>query len=141
MKKSHPALLVCLLFILFYHAALAGSRNLVPGLGLEGILEIGASVDNKTVRDGWNDKYGLSYKAAKNKVSNKKIIVLIKCEKCEFSTDRNIRIGSPKADVLRRYGAPREENKTKNAVLYRYPGIGFAIRNAKVDIIYIFPKY
>jgi hypothetical protein len=135
MKKGHLFLLVFSLFTLFYHAASAGTRYLVPGVGLEGILEIGDSVDNKTKRH--SETYALSYKVARNK----NIIVLIKCDKCKFSTNRNIRIGSPKADVLRRYGAPRKEDKTGEAVLYRYPGIGFTIKNARVNVIYIFPRY
>lgn len=111
---------------------------LVPGLGVEGLLEIGREAGPGTVQERWNERQGLEFK-----VDKAGVIVLIKCATPDYATDLNIRVDAPEADLLRRYGAPRSENRNKSGdeVLYRYPGIGFTIKNRQVITIYIFPNY
>ena len=131
MKKNCIALLVFCLFCLISTAA--EGRTLVPGIGLDGALEIGQSAI-KVDKDAWERK------GVKFKVDEDKIIVLIKCRKPKYATDKNVRVGSPKSVVIRRYGKPLDEKKNNDRVLYRYPGIGFVIKKGKVKTIYIFPK-
>ena len=135
--KVKSILTIVGMFLLF-GAAQTQAGYLVPGLGLEGVLEIGREAGPGAVKEVWNDRQGLKFK-----VDAGGIIVLIKCDSPDFATDENIRVGTPEADVLRRYGAPRNEDRNKKGdeVLYRYPGIGFTIKNNQVSSIYIFPRY
>ena len=123
---------------LIFGAAQTQAGYLVSGLGLESVLEIGREAGPGAVKEAWNERQGLKFK-----VDAGGIIVLIKCDSPDFATDENIRVGAPEADVLRRYCAPRNEDKNKRGdeVLYRYPGIGFTIKNNQVISIYIFPRY
>jgi len=89
-------------------------------------------------QEAWNDHQGFKFK-----VDAGGIIVPIKRELPDYATDENIRVGAPEADVLHRYGTPRNEDKNKkdDDVFYRYPGIGFTIKKGQVISIYIFPKF
>jgi len=135
MRKCWPVVLFfCALC--FIHSQ-AHAQYLVPGVGLEGILEIGQIGGQDAEKDVWNDhRSDLQFK-----VDYHGIVVLIKCQKSEYPTDRNVRVGSPESDVLRWYGAAREKRPTPGATLYSYLGISFAIRDGQVKSIYIFPRY
>ena len=132
----------CWLVVLFFCAASfiysqAHAQYLVPGVGLGGILEIGQLGGTGAQRGVWNDHgSGLQFK-----VDYQGIVVLIKCQRCKYPTDRNVRVGSPESDVLRWYGAAREKRLTPQATLFSYLGISFAIRDGQVMSIYIFPRY
>lgn len=122
-------------------AALAGEViYLVPGLGIKGALQIG---DVGQVKDRWNEVRIQNMKEDKDltyRTNTARQVVAIQCRKPECVTDQGIRVGMSEKNVVRRYGAPRNESQTNDGVYYEYPGIGFEVVNGAVAAIYIYAR-
>lgn len=134
MKERCLALLLCSALLLL--AGSAKAQYLVSGVGVEGLVAIGDSKAGAKPGD-WNRAGpGLDYR-----IDQRNRVVLIRCQDSKYVTDRNVRIGSPETDLIRWYGAPREREPFPGGTLYGYLGISFAVRNGRVETIYIFPRY
>jgi hypothetical protein len=113
---------------------------LVPGLGIKGGLQIG---DAGQVKDRWNEVRIQNLKEDKDltyRTNTARQVVAIQCRKSACVTDQGIRVGMSEKQVLRRYGAPRNESNTNDGVYYEYPGIGFEIVNRTVVGIYVYAR-
>jgi hypothetical protein len=113
---------------------------LVPGQGIKGGLQIGSAGQ---VKDRWNEVRLLNRKEDKDltyRTNAAREIVAIQCRTSDCVTDQGIRVGMSEKNVLRRYGAPRNETSTNNGVYYEYLGIGFEVVNGTVVAIYIYAR-
>ena len=110
---------------------------LVPGIGVERVLEIGQRFEDAAAGQGvWIDsEHGLQYQLDKDGS-----VVLIRCQRRDCASDRNVSVGTRKSVVLQRYGAPGSKRRMGNGLFYQYQGIGFAIEADAVTGIYILPR-
>lgn len=122
----------------------SGGYFLVPGVGLQGNLEIGGPAPpNSEIRgNNWTEvgKTGIHFKVSRHTGGVR--VALIRCEQ-SCVTDRGIGIGSQLKEVFRRYGYPLKTRKSSKSskMFLTYRGIGFRLENNTVDAIYIFPIF
>lgn len=126
-----------LLFIGLSPAGLAKAGDgvyLVPGSGVANALRIG---DRRPPApdDGWRAERELEYRTTSDG-----LVVLIRCGAPQCWTGQGVRVGSAQSEVLRRYGAPRMETRTRVGMYYEYAGVGFEIADGSVRAIYVFPR-
>jgi len=141
LKKISIFLSLCFFFwgVVLLKQSICGGIFLLTGVGLPGELEIGQKRDDiSTGEEGkWIDHdSGLRFKVDKHR-----FVVLILCEQRGCVAERNIEIGTKKDTLLRRYGAPLQENTLKDGSFYRYYGVGYKIQKGRVRAIYIFPRF
>ena len=138
MRPIRATLLVLLCAAMFVESVAWGEDGiyLAPGTGVPNVLQIGER--RKAAQPGaWQTDpraAGVEYQTTPEGV-----VVVVRCKTRQCVTAQAIRVGSPEADVVRRYGAPHSQTKTADGVYYEYSGVGFEIAGGAVLRIYAFP--
>ena len=117
-------------------AAGQGPVYLVPGQGANGEVLIG---DRRSPQGGWQEvKPGQGLEYQTNPAGE---VIAIRCRAADCVTDQGLRVRMPEAELIRRYGAPRREIKTREGGrYYEYPGAGFEVHQGSVTAIYIIAR-
>ena len=146
-----------LIFLQTNHAVFASESGLYlePGVGLEGLIEIGKPLTiDKDKIESLQKEYDLQV-VAENDGTDSKIVARIKCGKPGCMTDKNISVGVDAAKLLKRYGPPvrtvEEGEVNGDSVIHIYRGVAFKvikymkrtkageIKKHKIDAIFILP--